>query len=481
MLTAPPSLVSRSILRTVKPLASANLQRQPSEHRSWDSQKIPLILLPNQTKFLSHPSRVRIWRKSRRIGASWSIAGDCALNAAVRNGENSYYVGYDLQMSEQFIQDAAAWSLAYNLACSEIEEFVFKQNNEDDSILAHRIRYASGRQVIALSAKPRTLRSRQGRVVLDEFAFHDSPEQLLKSAVALLMWSKKSHIDILSSVNGRDNFFELLCTQIAQERGYYVQQTTLDDAITDGIYRRICQTQGAEWSQSDEDEWRSALIRDYGRDADEELFCKPTDISDPLFDLDCVDAQAIGAWAEPNPKHCYLLAIDPNMGGADYWCAQIWDLSTYPIQLVEQYRENYRLPSYCRAQTVKLAKPYRVIMVAIEKENGGLPVAENLAEDFPYTPIEIVSTNGLSKRLNTDRLAVALSEGDFIYPDDWAGVGELRNFSRKRREAVSGHDDCCMAAAVGWAVIETALEEVARRSAVFDFAQGAKRLSAAAK
>lgn len=179
--------------------------------------------------------------------------------------------------------DAAHWSKAYNLAASEVEEFLFQDDDEDEAILSYRIRYASGKQIVALSSKPRNLRGRQGRVVLDEFAFHDNPDQLLRAAVALLMWGK-SRIDVISSVGEEGDYFEKLCSEIAPERGYYVQTTTLDDALADGLYQRICLVNGLKWTIESERVWRDQLIKEYGLHALAELFCQPVSrVDNPLF------------------------------------------------------------------------------------------------------------------------------------------------------------------------------------------------------
>ncbi len=167
--------------------------------------------------------------------------------------------------------DAAHWAKAYNLAASSVDEFVFEDENKD--ILGFRLRFASGKKIVALSSNPRNIRSRKGRLVFDEIAFHDDPQGLIKAGIALLMWG--AQIDIISSVNGECEFFEELCTKLAEERGYYVQTTTIDDALADGLYQRICFVNGQQWSADAETAWREQLLLEYGVDADEELFCIP--------------------------------------------------------------------------------------------------------------------------------------------------------------------------------------------------------------
>lgn len=59
------------------------------------------------------------------------------------------------------------------------------------AIAAGRFTFASGFEIVALSSKPRGLRGRQGYVIIDEAAFHDDLPEVLKAAMALLMWGGK--------------------------------------------------------------------------------------------------------------------------------------------------------------------------------------------------------------------------------------------------------------------------------------------------
>jgi len=364
-------------------------------------------------------------------------------------------------MALQFISDAASWARAYSLVATDIEELVIK--NEDEDILAFRIRFASGFNITALSSNPRNLRSRKGRVILDEYAFHDKPEELLKAAIALLIWGAR--IDIISSVNSLCSHFEELCYKIAPQRGYSLHTITFDDALADGLYQRICLVNGEEWSLEKQESWRSQIILEYGDDADEELFCKPASEKNSLFNIAAIDRQATGQWTKPERRHFYLAMIDPNQGGADDWDFQVWDITSHPLQLVASWHENNRLPSYCRAECLKALDQYdrtgKVVMLVIEKNNGGLSQAENFIEARPKLRVEVVNTSATSKLINTDRITLALSDGDVVYPADWHGIPQMKKFSRVQRQAIDGEkDDAVMSWAVGFAMIGEAIEEL---------------------
>ena len=230
------------------------------------------VFLPYQSRWCNDPASVKIIEKSRRIGITWATAGSSVLAAGRKRGADQWYVGYNQEMALEFIRDAAWWARKLGLAASEVSEVLLEDDEND--VLAFQIRFASGKRITALSSRPSNLRGKQGNVILDEAAFHDDLEGLLKAAIALLMWG--GTVAIISTHNGVDNAF---CKLVEDSRGdrlpYSVHRVTLDDALADGLYRRICEVRDLDWSKAAEKAWRKELIAYYGDDAQEELFCVP--------------------------------------------------------------------------------------------------------------------------------------------------------------------------------------------------------------
>lgn len=236
----------------------------------------PQVLLSYQQEWVADKAEVKIWEKSRRIGASWSEAADDALMSASQTGMDVLYIGYNKEMALEFIGDCTAWSRQYHKAASAIEEVVFKnEGREGKDILAFRIRFASGFEVVALSSRPANLRGKQGKIVIDEAAFHDDLAGLLKAALAHIMWG--GQVVVISTHNGDDNPFNELIQEVrAGKYPYSLHRTTLDDALQAGLYRRICLRLGRDWSVAAEVEWREKIFKFYGDNADEELLCIPS-------------------------------------------------------------------------------------------------------------------------------------------------------------------------------------------------------------
>ncbi len=249
-------------------------------------KSLPDVLLKHQKEILASTSRYSLTAtdKSRRIGATWGVGADAVLTAGAQRaagGMDVLYIGYNLDMAREFIDTCAMWAKAFMPAAGEIGEFLFvdegKKGGEDRHIQAYRINFGSGFEIVALSSRPRSLRGRQGYVVLDEFAFHDEPEELLKAAMAFIIWGGR--VLVISTHNGDENPFNQLLNDI--RAGKYgddanVVRCTFDDAVKNGLFERVCLQRGKAWSAEEEAKWRANIRKLYRHNAAEELDCVPS-------------------------------------------------------------------------------------------------------------------------------------------------------------------------------------------------------------
>lgn len=237
------------------------------------------VLMPYQQLLLATTAanRVTVVEKSRRTGFTWAAGADAVLTSGADRGAggmDTLYLGYNLDMAREFIDTCAMWARAFNQAATAVEDTLF-DDGPDNQIKAFRIAFASGFEILALTSKPRSLRGRQGYVILDEAAFHDDLAEVLKAAMALLIWGGK--VLVLSTHDGDLNPFNQLVNDIrAGRKPYALLRCDFDEALRQGLYQRICLARGWTWSAEAEAKWRAGIIAEYGEDADEELFCVPT-------------------------------------------------------------------------------------------------------------------------------------------------------------------------------------------------------------
>lgn len=251
-----------------------------SARELWPDEResVPHVLLGYQQRWCEDHAEVKLCEKSRRIGLTWGEASDDVILASAADGMDVLYISYNQEMTREYIDTCAFWAKHFAKAVSQVEEFVFEDSDPDGSkraIKAFRIEFASGHEIMALSSAPKNLRGKQGRVIIDEAAFVDKLGELMKAALALLIWG--GQVIVISTHNGDDNEFNQMVEEVrAGRKPYSLHRIDFDDALADGLYRRICLVRGIEWTASGEAEWRRKIIDQYGDDADEELFCVPS-------------------------------------------------------------------------------------------------------------------------------------------------------------------------------------------------------------
>lgn len=240
---------------------------------SVSSTPVSTALLPYQVRWITDKSPLRLWEKSRRIGASYTLALEAVLSGMETGGSNTYYLSYNKDMTRQFIKDAAYWCRRLEVSARQLEEQIITNDKKD--ITVYRIVFASGAEIAALPSVEYSLRSKQGDVILDEAAFVDDFEGVKKAALALLIWGGR--FSILSTHNGEDNPFHLFIKKIRSgtEKDWTLHRTTFDQAVEQGLYRKICEVQKRVWTREGERAFCASIYDIYKDNADEELRCIP--------------------------------------------------------------------------------------------------------------------------------------------------------------------------------------------------------------
>ena len=238
------------------------------------------MLLPYQTAWVRDKARVKIIEKSRRIGMSWCEAYDDVMYAGEGKG-NVYYQCPAQDMTRTYIDDCAKWAEDIQIGMGPAREMLIDLE-DGRAIQAFRIALASGKAITAMTSNPRGFRGkgRPGDVaVIDEAAFCDDLGEVLKAALAFTIWG--GQVRILSTHNGAENPFNELLEDVRKGRlPYSLRKVTLDDAIADGLARRIFEVTGRRWHAGAAAEWRAETIAQYGKsehdeNVREELFCEP--------------------------------------------------------------------------------------------------------------------------------------------------------------------------------------------------------------
>lgn len=194
--------------------------------------------LAYQEAWLKDQSRMKIAEKSRRIGWTYVQAYEDVRDAARSKDEGGFDVWFtsaDISAAREYVRYCTHWAALLGIAAKDLGEIVL---DSDDDVKALSIEFASGFRINALSSNPKGFRSKGGKVVIDEFAFHDQADELWKAAAPTITWGYP--IRVFSSHNGKSSRFYRMAQEAArQDSKWSHHRVTLLDAIKDGLVGRI--------------------------------------------------------------------------------------------------------------------------------------------------------------------------------------------------------------------------------------------------
>lgn len=196
------------------------------------------FFLAYQQRWLDDTSRLKICKKSRRIGWTFIQAYEDVRDAArAEGGMDVWFSSTDLGAAQEYIRYCELWAKVYKAAARDLGEIVIRDDDEK-SIKARVIEFESGRRINALSSNPKGFRSKGGKVVIDEFAFHDEADELWRAAAPSITWGYPMRV--FSSSNGTGTKFYELCEQAKRDDSKWsYHEVTLYDAVVDGLVEKV--------------------------------------------------------------------------------------------------------------------------------------------------------------------------------------------------------------------------------------------------
>ena len=416
------------------------------------------IFLPYQKEWLEDRSDLKIIEKNRRCGISWTDSADSVLDAAPAQAwTNTYYMSFNKDNCRQYIEDAGEWAKKLGFAASEIiesEEPLL--DDEDKSITTYRITFASGAEIMGLPGVSRSLRSKQGNVVIDEAAFFDDLESVLQAAKALVMWGGR--IRVISTHNGDDNPFNILIKNIrsGKEKEWSLHRITFREAMAQGLYKRICLKQGRKWTPEADKEFMDKMYRIYGDNPDEELDVIPRASGDRYFgrglldhasaDADSYDIRRLEcsdsflhkneSFKNREIEKFFNQEVRPVLGALEgqvfggndfgrsgdlstYWFAEEVSKTQLAVRLIVEiknapFEQQQLFNDYV---TDLLSERKKFGGLAIDSRGNGQQIGEHAMLRHPGASIQVMETNAWYAKYGTD-LHGLMESGDFTVPDD---------------------------------------------------------------
>lgn len=456
-------LTTRQMLQDIKPELRAVLEDvDPS---------VDGFLMKHQQDWINDQSPLKLAEKGRRTGITFAEAFDSVIvahTARTEGGDNTFYIGDTKSKGREFIATCAMFRDKLIGAGALVQEFEYDEideaGNQRTTSGFRLVDPVSGNRIEALSSNPANIRGLQGRVIIDEAAFHAQVLEVMKAVNALLIGF--GVIRIISSHNGVENpFNQLIAETRAGIYDYAIHKVTFDDAVANGLYERLAKSRGRVPTEADKAEWYRRIRRSYGSDTDamlEELDAIPRKsaaqyLSRVLIES-CVDktipvvrlekdssfgrlpvyqrSELIADWLklEIDPL---LKKLDKNRAhvlGEDF--ARSGDSTTLiPGEIGSDLRR--RPPFLVELHNVPFAQQREVVIHiikglprfsagALDAGGNGADLAEGVADHFGHERIHQIKLTQGFYELNMPKLRKAFEDGTIAVPADDLIVEDLR-------------------------------------------------------
>jgi phage FluMu gp28-like protein len=243
-------------------------------------------LLPYQAQWLADTSRIKIWEKSRRIGATF-VQGyeDTEYCALAKKQRKVYFSSADESAAKEYIDYIRFWSEKLNFAVTDIyEDFI----DTERDITALTAVFKNQSKIFAMTSNPKRFRSKGGKIILDEFAFNNDQAALWGAAKPCITWGYP--VRILSTYNGMSNKYYHFVEDIKRGKlNWSLHTTPITVAVEQGLADKIMER---ELTPEERQAW---IDQERADCADEDIWlqeymCTPVDSAGAFLSYDLIRA-----------------------------------------------------------------------------------------------------------------------------------------------------------------------------------------------
>lgn len=377
--------------------------------------KADKYFLPYQLEWLADTSRIKLWRKSRRIGATYVQSYEDVRDAAQKTVPAVWFSSADESAAKEYIEYCEIWVKLFDTAARSLGEQVI---DSDKDIKALVIQLSNGVKIHALTSNPKAFRSKGGKVVLDEYSHHDDADAMWKAARPCITWGFP--LRILSSQNGKSCKFYQFQRDI--EKGildWSMHTTDIYQAVADGLADKIM---GRALSEEERQEWLDQEKNDCGDDETwaQEYGCKAIDEAsafltyklihsvernDILTDLDAVVGDLFVGFDVARRRDLAVIWALEASGAVRKVTRAVEVMEKFSFRDMRERLDRYLMhPNFRRA--------------CIDETGIGMQMAEEAAEDYGKFRVEGVYFTGRVKEELAFGLKSGLEDKDILIPND---------------------------------------------------------------
>ena len=408
----------------------------------------PSFFLPYQLRWLNDNSKVKIWEKSRRIGATYVQSYEDVRDCVYKRVPAVWFSSADESAAREYIDYCEQWVKLFNCAAKSMGELVI---DNDKDIKAYVIEFSNGTKIHALSSNPKGFRSKGGKVVLDEFAFHQNAMELWKAARPCITWGYP--LRILSTHNGQNCLYYKFIDQVQKGKlNWSHHKVPIQLAVEEGLVDKIYKREAAEQEKAD---WLEEQKRDCFDEYtwQQEYCCVAIDEACAFLPYELISACESTNVLKPLENIQNDLYVGVDIGRRKdltaIWCLEVFENSKYTrlVKVLEKtpFHIQYEILS-------NILKHPKLRRCCIDSTGIGMQLAETAQNDFGKYRVEPVMFTNKSKEEMAFNLRTNFEDKSIIIPSDHDIREDLHSIRRVTTKAgnirfdadtseVNGHAD----------------------------------------
>lgn len=242
------------------------------------------LFLPYQARWINDKSRFKIAEKSRRTGLTYAQSYEDVEDCMRKNVPAVWFSSADITAAKEYILYCQHWASLFKIAYDPFKETV----TEGEKTLS--IDFANGTRINALSSSPKAFRSKGGKVVLDEFAFHEHAQELWKAALPSATSMAEYPVRIISTHNGKSCLYYKLLEQAKKgKKGWSHHTIDIHSAVAEGLADK---NRGRALTQEEREEWLEEVRQNCGIEEvwNQEYCCIPVDETTAFFTYNLIQS-----------------------------------------------------------------------------------------------------------------------------------------------------------------------------------------------
>jgi phage FluMu gp28-like protein len=189
------------------------------------------LLLPYQKKWTRDQARFKIGLWARQTGKSFACAAEAVMDCMRQPGTEWIILSAGERQALEFMRKARDWAGACGYA---IDNYFETRAALGSLIKSAEITWSNGSRMIALPANPAAARGYSANLILDEFAFHERPEEIWRAIFPSISspFGGQKKLRVVSTPNGLANKFHDLWSR---GPNFSKHRITLRDAVAGGL------------------------------------------------------------------------------------------------------------------------------------------------------------------------------------------------------------------------------------------------------